>query len=282
MSNRAFERPRGQTAIVPARLDLPRPGADRAAMPSLHGIQEVCSRASASSSDTLAAFVRAVWDADTAVYPGLKDELRDFLNIENSSGRQWAIHKMHAEFAVYLQLSDLTRGLVSASPDEFVQLLFEIHAALRAGETKIRSTSLIVRPDRNGNIIQFPEAGHCLPLLHNLLAFVASRVEHHPALCAVVAYACIVQTHPFTDGNGRTARTLYNLILADWLGSGHFLPIHLIASLDQASFLIKLRRAIYGGDWTGLAAFFLDATRLSDRLQRATSRDYPNFDGLRR
>jgi fido (protein-threonine AMPylation protein) len=83
----------------------------------------------------------------------------------------------------------------------------------------------------------------------------------------MTAYAAIIHAHPFADGNGRTARTVYNLLLAKETGSRHFVPIQLICSRTQASFLIKLRRALYGGNWAGLQAFFADATRLSHRLQ---------------
>jgi hypothetical protein len=50
-------------------------------------------------------------------------------------------------------------------------------------------------------------------------------------------------------------------------GSRHFLPIHSFNALTRGGLVIKVRRAIYGGDWGPLLAFFADATRLSHRFQ---------------
>ena len=35
----------------------------------------------------------------------------------------------------------------------------------------------------------------------------------HPVLLAAYAHRCLVDIHPFQDGNGRTARLLMNLVL---------------------------------------------------------------------
>ncbi len=43
------------------------------------------------------------------------------------------------------------------------------------------------------------------------------------------------------------------------------------ASFNDHDFLIKLRRALYGGEWEPLAAFFVDALRLSHEIQGRNS-----------
>lgn len=198
-----------------------------------------------------------------AEYPGLHDELGPYLG---DAPADWSIAKVRTEFAVYSRMATKSESLPHLGRDEFVRFLLEMHRRLGEGANAFRSTPVRIESDRTGNQVVFPHHGRCLPLMHDLHAFISANFRAYPALCAMAAYAGIIHAHPFTDGNGRSARVAYNLIMAA-TGSRHFLPIHGLSSLRRGSFLVKLRRGMYGGDWAGLMAFLADASRLSSRLQ---------------
>ncbi len=67
----------------------------------------------------------------------------------------------------------------------------------------------------------------------------------HPAKIAADAHLRLVTIHPFTDGNGRTARLLLNLLL---LGQGY--PPALIRKEDRKLYIDSISRAQLVNDYT--------------------------------
>jgi Fic family protein len=59
-----------------------------------------------------------------------------------------------------------------------------------------------------------PPPADVAPLLHDLFDWYQTEGSRmHPVRCAAVFHHRFISIHPFTDGNGRTARLLMNLIL---------------------------------------------------------------------
>ena len=65
---------------------------------------------------------------------------------------------------------------------------------------------------REGIVYTPPDAAQVLALVDDLLAFITDS-ELHPLLKACIAHFYFVYVHPFTDGNGRTARALSYMML---------------------------------------------------------------------
>jgi hypothetical protein len=200
-------------------------------------------------------------------FPGLADELAPYIKERAPDDKDTAISKAQAEYAVYCRWRERSVRIDRLDNAAFSRLVLDIHNEFGEGGDDFRAGPVIIRPDNLGNKVVFPHHRECPALIQQLSCFLRAHVAPYPALCATAAYAAIIYAHPFTDGNGRTARTLWNLILSHGTQSRHFVPIYLIGLLDSGSFLIKLRRAIYGGDWLGLQSFFTDAGRISIALQ---------------
>lgn len=200
-------------------------------------------------------------------YPGLADELAPYIKEKAPDDKDTAVSKAQAEYDVYCRQRERWVSIDRLDGAAFSRRVLEIHREFGEGGDDFRAGPVIIRPDSLGNKVVFPHHRECPALIQQLHRFLQEHAARYPALCATVAYAALIYAHPFTDGNGRTARTLWNLILAAGTQNRHFVPIYLIGLLDSGSFLIKLRRAIYGGDWLGLQAFFTDAGRISIALQ---------------
>jgi hypothetical protein len=205
--------------------------------------------------------------------PGLRDELEPYFLDRGPVDGSGAIGKVRVEFAAYCRLAGGFPAFSDMENAEFIRLLRDLHRRLGTGHNALRNGPVGIRPDAAGNTVIFPDHRRCAALLAALHEFLRRHAATHPALCATIAYAAIVHAHPFNDGNGRTARTLYNLVVANGPAKRHFVPIELIAAAHRGSFLIKLKRALYGGDWIGLQAFFTDAFHLSSRLQMTPKAD---------
>jgi hypothetical protein len=263
--------PRQQVVRVSGQLPFPRIAPLSALALRGKALDSLCGRAHPTAAASLRRFVFRATSATPemlAGYAGLHDELCSYLGSPPVFQSDWALAKVRTEFAVYSRMAGHGDSILQASEGDFVDLLVEIHRRLGTGANALRTHSVATACDGAGNRVVFPHFDQCLPLLRDLHGFVRANAGRYPTLCAMAAYVGINHAHPFTDGNGRTARAAYNLIVAASSGSRHFLPIHGFNALARGGLIIKVRRAMYGGDWAPLLAFLADATRLSDRLQR--------------
>ncbi|GAA4815350.1 hypothetical protein GCM10023232_08820 [Sphingosinicella ginsenosidimutans] len=270
-----FQAPRDRSVSLTEWISYPSTAPLSPLIVSAKALELSASEALASSAASLQQLADRLSSAlsDPRDYPGLVDELAPFFDDRDAPEPRTLFPKTREEFAAYARMVNRLPPLAGTSETEFAELLARVHARLGEGANGFRTSpiSMMIRSDAGGDKIAFPHHRHCRPLVARLHRFLADHIATHPGLCATVAYGAIMHAHPFTDGNGRTGRTMFNLVLAAGTGTRHFVPIHLIAALQRGSFIIKLRRALYGGDWGGPQAFFRDAARLSATLQRISS-----------
>ncbi len=98
-------------------------------------------------------------------------------------------------------------------------VLREFHAVLMAGieedAGRYRKTEVVIQKSSHSTPAAFL-VPQFMTELSDFLAAVASpeaELAESPIFCAAAAHALFAQIHPFSDGNGRTARALMNLIL---------------------------------------------------------------------
>ena len=81
---------------------------------------------------------------------------------------------------------------------------------------KLRQVQVVIRNKSNGELIYRPPAAAAVPLqLEDFLNWLNSPEgqDHHPVIRAGIVHWELVRIHPFTDGNGRTARAMAMLVL---------------------------------------------------------------------
>lgn len=200
-------------------------------------------------------------------FPALRDELEAYLpEVPPRTAEDDA--KGLSEFAVYSRMLPKLGSLGEAGKDGFLEIVLEIHRRLGAGGTQFRDGPVWTRRDSTGNALLYPEARECPHLLERLHAFIVENRSANPILCAVAGYVALIQIHPFTDGNGRTARTLFNLLISSELGFRHFVPLQTLIAPWRGGYIIKLRRAMYRGDLLPIIDYFTALTRISLTFQQ--------------
>ena len=261
----------GRKTSVPHILMAPHTEPDLLLNIALSQMWEAAKNACSSSDQSVAKLVAEDFQPIEVVknsFPGLFDEL----SAHSYTGRPIQIDRARdkalMEFRALRHVE--RRGLQNAllNDDAFLDLVFCIHRAVKGGGTQIRRGHMIIRPDEGGNLIIFPPWQLCDRLLRALAGLLRDYMAICPALCPVIAYVGIIHAHPFRDANGRTARLLFNLLLRHVAGSSHYLPVSKIELISDGGFLIKLRRALYGGEWEALTRFFADALTLSHKIQK--------------
>lgn len=187
----------------------------------------------------------------------LADELTPFLHLrDDASGK--IIDRSRKELEAFEWLSDRPGFSSSMSRSEFTEWVQTIHHAVTGRNSDLRRGGMRTRPDAHSNTIIFPPPQQIFHLLEELHRQVAAELPAKPALAAVAAYVGLIHCHPFLDGNGRTARVLFNLLLSRAAGRKMFIPLSHWSYLCGGSFVLKVRRAMYGGDWPAILMFLRD------------------------
>lgn len=94
----------------------------------------------------------------------------------------------------------------------------------------------------SGSTVVLPNPLKVPDLMSEFIEWIVNNTNIHPVELAAEAHYKLVTIHPFTDGNGRTARLLMNLIL---LQNG-YTPA-LIRKEDRLKYISSLEKAQLGG-----------------------------------
>lgn len=119
-------------------------------------------------------------------------------------------------------LKKLNKTLKTRNPRFSIKLLLEIHQRVMKGLLepyhcgRLRAEPVVVHnPITSETIYLPPDHQDVGPLMEDLVAFVnAEREVMDPLLLAGLFHKQFVVIHPFTDGNGRTARLATQVLLA--------------------------------------------------------------------
>jgi Fic family protein len=119
-------------------------------------------------------------------------------------------------------LQRLDERLKKGPPALSLQLLLGIHRTVMQGLQepyhcgRLRAVPIVVNDPRSGETIYLPpDHRDVRPLVGDLLAFIAKNREAlDPLILAALFHKQLVIIHPFTDGNGRTARLATKVLLA--------------------------------------------------------------------
>ena len=153
-------------------------------------------------------------------------------------------------------------GASSLSPSGFRDQLAALNHALTDGEGGWRTGFVKLADDRAGNQIYFPPVSAVPRQLERLRLLLAEPDDAPPLFTAAIAHVLLLNCHPFTDGNGRTARVLLNHVLrSGGMGRDVYFPLYEIAPRSHGGYEIALRMAELRGDWTVLLRWFLEALR---------------------
>lgn len=135
--------------------------------------------------------------------------------------------------------------------DRFVSCLVGIAVAKRA-----RASSSV--PDESGAYVEYPAPAVAAGYLGRMLAGLPAL--DCPLDRAAYCYAQSILSHPYTDGNGRLARSFALLQLSsDLAGAVPFLPLGAVIYSRAEEVVGGLQELSRSGDWVSFAHVFRDA-----------------------
>jgi Fic family protein len=149
----------------------------------------------------------------------------------------------HLETTNHAGAYDWGKNFIKKKPHEIDEnTILEIHRLILKGideEEAGRYRRMSVRIA--GSAVIFPNAVKVPALMQQFVTWLSDKPKLHPAELAAQVHYQLVTIHPFSDGNGRTARLLMNLVL---MQSGY--PPAIIQPKERLSYIRALEQAQLG------------------------------------
>lgn len=164
-------------------------------------------------------------------------------------------HTSRVEHEVLCEVADQCRALLDTLAPAALQSAIKLIAGRLGVHGKLRCGPNVTSADEAGN--RWGYMPH--PLLASRLDWLAACACDRgwsPFVRATWFYVGLLNCHPLQDGNGRTARVLFNALL--WQGKDFYLPIYEASGSLGSSLEICLRRAANSGDWSDIISFLHD------------------------
>ncbi len=164
--------------------------------------------------------------------------------------------------------------------DQFLQIhALSVEKMVNPAEVGMfRKTQVVVRGLHKGEVVHRPPNAVEVPYqIEDFYGWLNGPVakELHPVLKAAVSHLELARIHPFTEGNGRTARAISLLILAiEGIDARRFFSMeeHFDKNIEEyyRAFEVVSRE---GGDMTSWLSFFCDAlaiemNKIKERVKR--------------
>ena len=150
----------------------------------------------------------------------------------------------HMEAVNHAGALDWVKGQAKRRPHSLIKEdILHIHCLIMKGIDDLNAGRYRVTPVRiSGSAVVLPNPRKVPDLMGGLEKWLKLATDLHPVELAAEAHYRLVTIHPFTDGNGRTARLLMNMIL---LMSGY--PAAIIRKRDRLAYIDSLEKAQLGG-----------------------------------
>lgn len=129
---------------------------------------------------------------------------------------------------------------------------FRLHTQSKIAQ--FRTGPIYTQADADGTQVEFLDYRDVEGQLQ--LAFrVVVATQDRPLLAAAAAQVIFLNAHPFVDGNGRSARALFNVVLCTGHPSIVHLPLRLFIDRADGGFEIAVRQVELNDDWADLLCF---------------------------
>lgn len=149
-------------------------------------------------------------------------------------------------------------GLGLSAPKAFRTRLAMLNASLTGRGGAWRNGPIHLDGDKGGHQVFFPPAAAVAAQLEKLRHFLADGDGEPLIFKAAIAKALLLNCHPFTDGNGRVARALFNHVLRQGgMPAQVYIPFYEIARRSRGGYEIALRQAEISGVWEPFLRFVL-------------------------
>lgn len=161
----------------------------------------------------------------------------------------------------YFRHRDAIAATLTGGTAEGLAHLLVTLGSTAGARSRIRNSQTSTTPDRDGRVVLFPDCSTIGPRLDELRQLSAS--QDLPVSLKAIALLCgVLNLHPLSDGNGRTARILFNWALGCGRSDTGYLPLYDIKQASLFGFEFSLRELELTGNWKPLLSYFIGVCTL--------------------
>lgn len=144
----------------------------------------------------------------------------------------------------------------------FFESMLYIYHNITGNNDGFRTVPVRSKLDNYENCVIYPNHTLIKQSISDLYDFLSIYKKDNPLFSAMVSMISIFTTHPFTDGNGRVGRILFNSIIFSEFNTEYYLPLYELSELSEGGFRIRHRIAQYKNNWLPLSEFISNAYSL--------------------
>lgn len=199
----------------------------------------------------------------------IRKEIREWT--EQRSRVSYSIHQESASLNLFHETYSTASTARWKSLQELAKAVYKSSMGVEPPQ-RTQNLSIIYLP-----WLKFPEVGESDPINWYF------PMEHEPWIYkAIQTFLVVITAHPFTDGNGRVGRMIFNLFASPHV-SNKYVPISEIFRSTQGGFEERLARAAIDGDYEDLFIYishvFLEYSRYVEELGLQDS-ELDHFDAI--
>jgi hypothetical protein len=219
--------------------------------------------------------VVAMLEADeyrTSLIP-LRHELSDLVIAPKKPAlNNEGLHGSRSEVAILKQFERQITTALRADLNSLISVLTDLNSCLRNMPVTLREGRVYTTKDEKGSYWQYPDACCILPIFDDIFRLLRNARTGDALLRATVILALFNCAHPFSDGNGRISRILFNYTLAKSgkVRDSVYIPCSEIFSLSHHGYLIRIRDLSLRNNWEDFIGFFcavIEVYALMEKLQ---------------
>jgi hypothetical protein len=186
--------------------------------------------------------------------PDFSHDLSSSFNLQRRQSSERVLSSID-EASIATQISSTPEAVgFLESEGAFRHMLQTVASRFDQRNTNLRYTWVGTVDQATGSGVTFPSPRSVPEQIELLRIYLLASVRKSRLMAAVVAHVALQGIHPFIEANGRTARVLFNLLLNN--SQVFYFPIAEAISSVPASYLLKIREAIYFNEWNPVLSFF--------------------------
>lgn len=140
------------------------------------------------------------------------------------------------------------------SASKFSYELAQINVSMTESTGDLREAQWVASEGDSKVQFIYPDPSSVKDALVSLYEFL--RFDDSPSLFrATVALVAILSIHPFSDGNGRVSRLLFNILCPPFRETDSFIPLYEIANASQGGFIVRARKAQLFNEWDDIMEY---------------------------
>lgn len=182
------------------------------------------------------------------------NEVKDIIDGKLVVGSQKEIQEVKNAYNAYLRIKEVNP--FSIKDLKSVHGIMTYLTVQESGEFRKGNEGVF---DENGNLIHMcPPPEQVDGLMKELFKWMKNSTEKiHPLIMSSVFHYEFVFIHPFSDGNGRTARLWQNVILSNWEDIFEYIPIESQIIKYQDEYYDSIKKCNLNGESTIFIEFML-------------------------